>query len=171
MDHRSVFRRQAIIDVGGVPLYPAAEDWVLAVLLAARFPRGIRHLNARTVFFRIHGSQSYSRPVEVQRTLLDASRYLLSKIPVKFKSLESRVVATNLLHCSIFLWQSGELGQAWRSCLRAVCLRPMSLTTSEFWNAFARLLIPPSLGRVVRRWKRTFQVRSGLTRPPQERCE
>ena len=160
---RSVFRRQAVIDVGGVPLYPAAEDWVLAVLLAARFPRGIRHLNARTVFFRIHGSQSYSRPVEVQRTLLDASRYLLSNIPVEFKSLESRVVATNLLHCSIFLWQSGELGKAWRSCLRAVFLRPMSLTTSEFWKAFARLVIPPSLGRLVRQWKRNFQARSGLT--------
>ena len=158
---RTVFARRAIFDVGGVPLFPAAEDWVLAVLLAGRFPSGVVQTNQRTVFFRVHGSQSYSRPLEVRKTLLEASEYLSTQVPVEFRTLKARVMATNLLHCAVFLWQSGNQAEAWRSLYRAVGLRFLSVITKEFWAAFLRLIVPPSIGRRVRDWKRSIQERRG----------
>lgn len=158
---RTVFSRRAIFDVGGIPLFPAAEDWVLAVLLAGRFPSGIVQTNQRTVFFRVHGSQSYSRPLEILKTLLEASEYLSTRVPAEFRTLKARVMATNLLHCAVFLWQSGNQADAWRSLARAVGLRFLSVTTKEFWAAFLRLIVPPSLGRRVREWKRAVQERRG----------
>jgi glycosyltransferase involved in cell wall biosynthesis len=162
---RTVFLRQAILDVGGVPLFPAAEDWVLAVLLAARFPKGLVQMSRRTVFFRLHGSQSYSRPVQVRKALLDASEYLLGQVPPEFRTLKQRVISTNLLHCAVFLWQAGELGEGWQSLVRALAIRPSSVATKEFWMALGRLVIPPSFGRLVRRGKYALQERRGERSP------
>ena len=156
---RTVIRRQTIADVGGVPLFPAAEDWVLAVLVAARFPGGIAQSTSRTVVFRLHPSQSASRPLQVRQTLLDATRHIFTQIPSEFSVLEHQVTATNLMHSAVFLWQAGNSSEAWLSLLRAVRVRALSVTTQEFWTALPRLLVPPAVGRVLRGWKRSSEKR------------
>ncbi len=154
---RTVFLRQAIADVGGVPLFPAAEDWVLAVLLAARFPDGIKQTDSRTALFRLHASQSYSRPLEVRKTLLAASEYLCDHLPDELGALKARVISTNLLHSAIFLWQAGQTREAWRSLVRAVRNRGATVTTKEFAATLMRLVVPASMGKLVRKSKRSVQ--------------
>jgi glycosyltransferase involved in cell wall biosynthesis len=156
---RTVIRREAIVEVGGVPLFPAAEDWVLAVLLAARFPKQILQSERRTAFFRLHGSQSASHPLQVQKALLAATEHIFTQLPSEYASLKPTVLATNLLHSAVFLWQGGQSGEAWRSLFRAVKTHPGSVVTREFWTALSRLVVPPSMGRAIRSGKRWFARR------------
>jgi glycosyltransferase involved in cell wall biosynthesis len=153
---RMAIRRAAISAVGGFPSFTAGEDWALVVLLAARFPQGVIQSNTRSAFFRLHTAQSSSRPLQVRQALLDATEYVFTQLPGELKP---RVIATNLLHCAVFLWQAGDPVEGWRSLTRAVMIRPLSIFTKEFWVAFPRLLLPPSLGRLMRGWKRSLEKR------------
>ena len=156
---RTVFLRRAIMDVGGMPLMNLVGDWVLNVLIAARFLNGVVRTAGSTALFRIHGSQSYSRPSEMRDSLLKATDYIFNQLPEKYRPFKRRVVAINLLHSAAFLWQAGELTEGWQSLFRAVAVRPLSVTTREFWIALVRLVVPPSLGRLFRGWKRSLQER------------
>lgn len=174
---RSLVSRQAIAAIGGLPP-TVAGDWILSVLIAAKFANGVVRAPESTALFRIHGTQSYSRPSEMRDALLEATDYIFTHLPNTYRPLRSEILAINLLHSAIFFWQAGEAAEAWRSMSRAVALYPTSLATKDFWRAFLRLVIPSSLGRLGRRWKRSLQERSqrfshdsaaSLTRPARPR--
>jgi glycosyltransferase involved in cell wall biosynthesis len=155
---RSVVSRRAIAAIGGLPP-TVAGDWILSVLISAKFPNGVVRTPESTAVFRIHGSQSYGRPSAMRDSLLEATDYIFTHLPDRYRSLKTQIVAINLLHSAVFLWQAGETAEAWRSMSRAVALYPRSLVTKDFWRAFLRLVIPPSMGRLVRGWKRSLQER------------
>lgn len=154
---RTVALRSAIVDIGGYPAVGAGEDWVLSVLIASRFPVGVIQSPATTAFFRMHGSQSFARPLELQKSLLDATDYAFARLPEDVQQLKPRVISTHLLHSAIFLWQAGETREAWRSLIRAIKVRNATLATKEFARALMRLVVPASIGKLVRESKRFFQ--------------
>lgn len=155
---RAVLLRQAILDVKAIP-FVLATDWILHVLVAARFPDGVVQTSGSTAVFRIHGSQSYSRPDEMRTALLEATEYLFVELPADYSSLKPRILAINLLHSAVFLWQAGKLRQGWQSVAQAVSTYPRCIGTKEFCSAIGRLVVPSQLGQWLRNWKRTIQLR------------
>jgi glycosyltransferase involved in cell wall biosynthesis len=155
---RSVVSRRAIAAIGGLPP-TVAGDWILSVLISAEFPNGVVRSPESTALFRIHGSQSYSRPSAMRDSLLEATDYIFTHLPDSYRSLKVQIIAINLLHSAVFLWQAGEMSEAWRTMSRAVALYPRALVTKDFWRAFTRLVIPSSMGRLGRSWKRSLQER------------
>jgi glycosyltransferase involved in cell wall biosynthesis len=156
---RSVYRRDAVMDVGGMPLCGIAGDWVLSVLVASRFPQGIIQLDEPTVYFRLHGSQSFSRPEQVRNDLLKSTDYIFERLPSEHRHLRSRIVALNLLHVAVFFWQMEKIRAAWKCLIEAVRTDSHCLTSKDFRVALSRLLIHPAVGSVVRNWKRAAQRR------------
>ena len=154
---RSVYSRRALAELGGVK--PILWDWVYPVLLAERYPRGVIHLPERTAFFRTHGGQSYHQPDKLLKSLIESTEYLFSNLPAHRQHLKPRVHAVNLLNSAVFYWQAENSLEAWRCLGRALKTDLGCIGTRDFRVAFTRLLLPPTLGRVVRLWKRKIQRR------------
>jgi glycosyltransferase involved in cell wall biosynthesis len=152
---RSVYRRGALLDLGGIQ--PILWDWVYPSLLAAKDPEGVLHLSARTALFRLHGTQSYSQPEKLLNSLLESTEYVFEHLPSRYRHLKRRVVAMNLLHSAVFYWQAGDNRGAWRCLRRAVKTDSRSVATKDFRVAFTRLLVHPALGRMARNLKRRGQ--------------
>jgi glycosyltransferase involved in cell wall biosynthesis len=146
---RCVVKRRAIEESGGVPLF-VAGDWVLNTLVAAAHPAGIVQLPARSVLMRMHASQSYGRPESIA-DLIAATDYLFSSLPPEYAALKPRVLALNWLHSAVFSWQAGRYSSAWRCLGNALKARPTCVSTPEFLSVAWRMLIPPALGRELRR--------------------
>jgi glycosyltransferase involved in cell wall biosynthesis len=152
---RSVYKRRALLDLGGVQ--PILWDWVYPVLLAVKHPEGVIQLRERTALFRLHASQSYSQPEKLLNSLLESTEYIFKYLPSAYHHLKRRVIAMNFLHVAIFYWQAENNREAWRCLRRAVKEDSSCVTTRNFRTAFTRLLIHPKLGRMVRNWKRKAQ--------------
>lgn len=150
---RSVYRRDAVSSVGGMPTNDIVGDWVLNVLLAARYPRGIVALNERTALFRIHPGQSYSRPDRLRDELLRATADLSERLP-EVKQVEQKVRAVNLLHAAVFFWQAGRSLEGWNCAGRAFRAWPGCVLTRDLWRVLPRLALPSRLGQAIRTWRR-----------------
>jgi glycosyltransferase involved in cell wall biosynthesis len=156
---RSVYKRKAILDAGGMPFCGIASDWVLSALVASMHPQGVIQLPERTVYFRLHESQSFSRPEQVRDDLLISTEYIFERLPAERQCLKRQVIALNLLHAAVFFWQTEKIKGAWQCLLKAVRTNPRCLVSTDFRVALSRLLIHPALGRIIRNWKRTAQRR------------
>ncbi len=153
---RCLVKREVIDEVGGVPPYRTG-DWVLNVLVAAAHPGGVVQLPYRTAFMRMHPGQDYGRP-EVITDLMGATEYIFRRLPSTYADLESRVLSINWLNSTVFSWQSGRYGSAWKCLGHALGSDLSVVSTIPFVTAFSRLLIPPALGKVIR--NRKYQCRS-----------
>jgi hypothetical protein len=146
---RTIVRRNAIAEIGGVPPFRTG-DWVLNVLVTAAYPSGIGQLPGCTVKLRMHSGQDYGRPV-VAADLQAATDYIFDRLPVSLAGMKPRVIAINWLHASIFRWQAGAYSSAWSCLAKALRANPSCLVTATFRGALLRLFVPPGVGQIMRR--------------------
>ena len=156
---RSVFRREALLSVGGVPQLGVVHDWVLNVLVASKFPNGIVQLPELTALMREHEANSYSRPEVLRDDLLRGAEYIFTHLPPDWRRRKRRVVAVCLLTSALFFWRAGRAGEAWRCLGKAMKCDPTCVTRAEFREALTRLTLPPWLGRTIRDCKRGLNRR------------
>jgi hypothetical protein len=150
---RILYRRAAVVEAGGVPQSATADDWVLNVRIANRFPDGVLQLSRSTVLNRVHSGNSAGNPGKMRDSLLQSTDQIFDELPARWQSMRPRVKAINLLHCAVFFWHAGRSAGAWDCLSRAVRTDPFCMMGGAFSATLTRLMVPASIGRVLRRSK------------------